>query len=136
MNRDTYEIKLAELAMAMAVEKNPAPVDDHVFDATGELIPFAHVPVGSFVSTFLQARMSDGKKKHGRFLQAFDGRDTLADALQEVGDALQYLSKAAIEREYNKHRLRELAGLLRNKAGADPQLLTIAAAMERVIEQL
>jgi hypothetical protein len=42
----------------------------------------------------LEARYNFGKMKYGQPLMSEDGRDDVEDCLQEIGDAIQYLSKA------------------------------------------
>lgn len=49
-----------------------------------------------------QERAAAGLKKYGVLLQANNGRDALADAMQELLDAPLYVLQAAIEREQDK----------------------------------
>lgn len=44
------------------------------------------------------SRAQDGYEKHGQMLVSHDGRDTLADAMQEFIDGFKYLVKAYMER--------------------------------------
>jgi hypothetical protein len=48
--------------------------------------------------TLLEKRYNFGVSKYGQPLMSNDGRDDIEDCLQEIGDAIQYLSKAL----YNK----------------------------------
>lgn len=68
------------------LEQQPTP------EGTGE-------PVWLQVYQALHARITQGERKHGRLLHTHNGRDPLADALQEQVDGLQYLVQALMERE-------------------------------------
>ena len=47
----------------------------------------------------IRARDAFGRKKYGQPLMSEDGRDTALDALQEMGDLLQYVWKARLRNE-------------------------------------
>lgn len=55
-----------------------------------------------------RARAEKGEAKYGLKLQAGNGRNPLADATQELVDAVQYTIQAAIEREWMEHRIKQL----------------------------
>lgn len=55
--------------------------------------------VQSKAIVFLTKRIEWGTAKYGQPLHTFDGRDTLVDALDEAGDLVMYLGKAAMEEE-------------------------------------
>lgn len=42
---------------------------------------------------FLRQRAEFGREKYGQYLQVGDGRDTLVDLVQELGDAFKYAMK-------------------------------------------
>ena len=56
----------------------------------------------------LRARSEFGQVKYGRYMEPFDGRDTLLDALEEALDLAQYLQKALMERDQLKSDIAHL----------------------------
>lgn len=54
--------------------------------------------VTTFVIKALEQRREYGIKKYGTSLQTWNGRDPLADAMEEDLDRMQYLAQARIER--------------------------------------
>ncbi len=61
----------------------------------------------------LRARSEFGQVKYGRYMEPFDGRDTLLDALEEALDLAQYLQKARMERDQLAKDVKVLATHLR-----------------------
>jgi hypothetical protein len=57
------------------------------------------VNVKDYVLQDIQARVDMGLKKHGTYLQTFNGRDPLWDAYQEAIDLVMYLRQAILEKE-------------------------------------
>lgn len=75
------------------------------FDATADVV---------------RARDAFGREKYGQPLMTEDGRDGVEDALQELGDAAQYIFKAAAtgqDVEPLREHVRALVALI-NRAGA------------------
>jgi len=62
-------------------------------------IPNDSQPIWILVVKDMEERNAMGTEKHGTPLQAFNGRDALIDAYQEVLDAAVYLRQAIEERE-------------------------------------
>lgn len=77
----------------------PAPVNSGV-EVTRPLVAWLLEPNAegraSFTRTarLVEARAAFGLEKYGQPLMTLDGRDPVEDALQELGDALQYVQKA------------------------------------------
>jgi len=59
----------------------------------------------------VQARTNYGIHKYGMPLKTQDGRDSQEDAVQEIGDALQYLYKARLNGE-NIDKIKHLMSVL------------------------
>lgn len=55
-------------------------------------------PIKNEALSLLEARYNFGVRKYGQPLMSEDGRDDIEDCLQELGDTIQYLTKA----KYNK----------------------------------
>jgi hypothetical protein len=49
--------------------------------------------------SLIQQRDAFGRQKYGQPLMTMDGRKTMVDALEELGDLLQYLYKAKLNHE-------------------------------------
>jgi hypothetical protein len=60
-----------------------------------------------------EERSNFGKEKYGTVLRTNNGRDSLEDCRQEIGDLLLYATQAALE---GKQGLRDLTGLLTDVA--------------------
>lgn len=56
-------------------------------------------PVWNMVIEDMYKRAQDGEKKYGTPLQAFNGRDPLVDAYEEVLDLCVYMRQAIVERD-------------------------------------
>lgn len=59
----------------------------------------------------IQDRDAFGRSKYGQPLMSQDGRDSVEDAMQEIGDCMQYLYKAHVNGE-NVDRIREVIPFL------------------------
>lgn len=68
--------------------------------------PPVHVPGAESVHELLIAHIMEraefGRRKYGTPLQVGNGRDPLADALEEVLDAAAYLTQALYERDHQR----------------------------------
>jgi len=56
----------------------------------------------SKVLVLIQQRYEYGMKKYGRCLNTLDGRDDVVDAMEELGDLLQYTYKAKLNGNLSK----------------------------------
>jgi hypothetical protein len=61
-------------------------------------------PVYEIVIEDMQKRAEMGRAKYGTYLQAYNGRDALWDAYQEILDAALYIRAAIIEGERDEPR--------------------------------
>ena len=55
------------------------------------------IPIAELVIADIQERARLGRERYGTPLQAFNGRDALQDAYEEIMDALLYLRQALEE---------------------------------------
>lgn len=99
--------------LKMSNREQPMPVP-----GTHDVTPSARE---SFL-TMLAEREQKGIATYGRTLQAFNGRDAVQDALEEVIDAFQYLVQIRIERD----------ALIRERDAADSLAAALRADVERV----
>lgn len=87
------------------------PIGDYIYDlaVTAQPPPLANnpnLPIAELLEGFgsprtqrvLEARLDLGLQKYGTLLKVYDGRDTIADALQEAGDLIYYITKMDFER--------------------------------------
>lgn len=89
----------------MASVPEPPPKDEGK-SVTTELIRYARdldpteysLPTRKFID-LIKARELYGIQKYGQTLKTKDGRNTVEDALQELGDLCQYLFKARLNKE-------------------------------------
>lgn len=88
---------MAKLAR-LAVEEQPAPQYGNGEIVANDLIDWMreHDPE---VSEAIIARKQIGVERHGQALQTNDGRNTLADLVQELLDAMIYAHKGVMESE-------------------------------------
>lgn len=61
----------------------------------------------------VSARDAFGREKYGQPLMSQDGRSGKEDALQELGDLLQYVKKLTMANELSEHGRKELCALLK-----------------------
>ncbi len=91
-------------------QNNGQPVTPMLLDwlATHKMIPFS-----AKASAFLlvKSRSEFGQKKYGQPLMTQDGRDSATDALQELGDLIQYCFKGRLNGE-DMTAVRELIPVL------------------------
>lgn len=73
--------------------------------------------VTAFLLDAIAKRREMGLKKYGTSLQTWNGRDPLADAMEEDLDRMQYLVQARLERADMAERIAELAAALDKKQG-------------------
>ena len=59
------------------------------------------------VKADMKARDAEGRKKYKTPLQAFNGRDALVDAYQEVLDGIVYTKQGMVEDDYLNMRLQD-----------------------------
>lgn len=70
--------------------------------------------VTSLVISALEKRLEYGRKKYGTALMTWNGRDPLADAMEEELDRLQYLAQARLERADLLERVAALKAFARD----------------------
>lgn len=74
-----------------------------IWDLVIEDISYMHDSgVNQLMIAEARERDAQGEKKYGVALRAFDGRDSMIDAYQEVMDLVVYLKKAVIEATHRK----------------------------------
>lgn len=79
--------------------------------------------VNSTLIEHLRQRAAFGKNKYGIELRTFDGRNTLADALEEVLDLAVYIKKEIMEREAVADLLDRASGFLNPSFGSPTRRL-------------
>lgn len=67
-----------------------------------------NTPIVWLVTHDLEKRAALGERKYGQPLKAFNGRDALMDAYQEVLDLAMYMRQAIAEREKLERELTRL----------------------------
>ena len=83
--------------MSFASEPQPAPTRDERSSAAVLPEVLAAIHPESKVRDDLKARAAEGERTYGTPLFTHNGRDALADAYQEILDAMQYLKQAQME---------------------------------------
>lgn len=85
------------------VQPDPEPLGESVPDKLIDWICLQEtkVPIDSIEKSILLIKKRDefGRQKYGQSLMTRDGRNTMVDALEELGDLLQYLFKAKLNNE-------------------------------------
>jgi hypothetical protein len=100
----------------------PAPGDGWTRDQPPP-VPNDRPAVWDLVVEDMRARDAVGRARYGTPLQAFNGRDALADAYAEALDLVVYLRQAIAERDTLADEFDRLAGFLRDgDAGAGAKL--------------
>jgi len=64
-------------------------------------------PIWDLIIEDIKKRNEFGKQKYGTYLQAFNGRDSTLDALEEVMDLLVYLKQYTEERKAMVEQLKK-----------------------------
>ena len=76
--------------------------------------------------SFLETRIQKGIQTYGEELHTFNGRDALADAAEELGDALLYLLQYARECEFYNKESRFVF----------PSLMALTAILSLIFEEM
>lgn len=90
-------IKMARLAQ-LAIEEQPAPVFGNGEYVANDLIDWTREMDPEVVEA-IYARKQVGIERYGQTLQTNDGRNTLADLVQKLLDAMIYAHKGVMESE-------------------------------------
>ena len=85
--------RLGQHVEASRPEPPPVPLGEPV---TPRLVAWLEQRGDHGVADLVRARDAFGRAKYGQPLTTEDGRDTMEDLAQEIGDALQYACKASI----------------------------------------
>lgn len=67
-------------------------------DLQPDPLPGKHVVLNAVIEDFYD-RAEAGKLRYGTYLETFNGRDALKDALDEAMDLVMYLKQALMERD-------------------------------------
>ena len=79
---------------------------------------------GLMFSSLLKRQELKEIERYGTSLEAFDGRDALADLSEELVDAFQYVIQASMEREIFVEKVESLLDELAS-ISKDPHVLTV-----------